>query len=97
VATARFQPQAPTSRRPDRTGGPGFNRISARSQCAAYLSAEARHKIFDNNFFLKYIQQLGLRKISHFHNSHAWALAPHKTGKWQAFFMALGVYFFTKL
>jgi len=39
-----------------------------RSQCAPDLSAEARHKIFDNDFFLKYIQQLGLRKISHFHS-----------------------------
>jgi hypothetical protein len=46
-----------------------------------HFSAQAHHKIFDNKFFLKYIQYLGLRKISHLPGSHQWAFAPPKSRK----------------
>jgi hypothetical protein len=53
------------------------------------------HKIFDNKFFLKYIQQLGLRKISHFHSSHAGAFAPPiKQEKWQTLYHGAWCVFF---
>ena len=68
-------------------------RFFAHWRKASRSLSEGAHKIFDNKFFLKYIQQLGLRKISHFHDSHQWAFAPPiKQEKRWGFIKPFGVY-----
>jgi hypothetical protein len=68
VTTVRFQPSGAPFPAAKPNVKLSAHRTSSSSQSAPDLSAEARYKFFDNKFFLKYIQQLGLRKISHFHS-----------------------------
>jgi len=96
VTTAQFSPHATHFPAATQNRRRLARRLSSRPPRAPDFLAAARHKIFDNQFSLKYIQALGLRKISHLQSRHAWALALpiRKAGKAAGFYHGAWSVFF---